>query len=117
MKRSSASFIPSDYIAAANVKQVELLLKYTKQFKNLPIFYTADYNMQNYSDGYNTMRNSDFIDCGTALGEKVTGHIDFCFVDLDLSIPVAFDYIDHHQYSKTASDHPPVYAEIIVYFE
>ena len=106
-----------DYVAAANVKQVELLLKYTKQFKNLPIFYTADYNMQNYSDGYNTMRGADFIDCGTALGKNVAGHIDFCFVDLDLSIPVGYEYISNHQYSETASDHYPVYAEILVHFE
>ena len=73
--------------------------------------------MQNYSDGYNTMRGADFIDCGTALGKNVAGHIDFCFVDLDLSIPVGYEYISNHQYSETASDHYPVYAEILVHFE
>lgn len=106
-----------DYTSVANVMQMKKLIELTKQYWDKPVFYTADYNVGSTSAGYAVMKESGFVDCGSSLGYSVAGHIDFCFVDLDLSIPVAFDYINHHEYSATASDHPPVYAEILVYFE
>ena len=38
--------------------------------------------------------------------------IDFCFVDQRYFKGVAYKVIDDHAYSKTASDHYPVYTEI-----
>ena len=103
-----------DYIAAANVLQVEVLLDCTERFRGRPIFYTGDFNMQNTSEGYKLMYAAGLRDCGTYLGYNVKGHIDFCFVDLLYVVPTAHKYIDDHEYSKTASDHCPVYAEITI---
>ena len=70
--------------------------------------------MQNTSDGYKQMYAAGLRDCGSYLGHSIKGHIDFCFVDLLYVVPTAFKYIDDHEYSKTASDHCPVYSEIAI---
>ena len=103
-----------DYIAAANTKQVAVLLDCTERFKGKTVIYTGDFNMRVTSAGYKKMSESGFVDCGTVLGVNVYTHIDFCFVDLGTALPVAYKYIDDHQYSTTASDHNPVYSEILV---
>jgi len=103
-----------DYVDAANRKQIAVLLECTERFRGRPIIYTGDFNMQNTSNGYSQMILSGLRDCGSYLGHSIKGHIDFCFVDVAYVVATNFKYIDDHEFSETASDHCPVYSEIVL---
>lgn len=103
-----------DYVDAANRLQIAVLLECTEKFRGRPIIYTGDFNMQNTSNGYSQMYSSGLRDCGSYLGYNIKGHIDFCFVDVAYVVATDYKYIDDHDYSKTASDHCPVYSEIVL---
>ena len=103
-----------DYVDAANRKQIAVLLECTEKFRGRPIIYTGDFNMQNTSNGYSQMILSGLRDCGSYLGHSIKGHIDFCFVDVAYVVATNFKYIDDHEFSETASDHCPVYSEIVL---
>lgn len=112
-----------DYMGAANVKQVELIVDMTRaMFPDTAIFYIADWNMRPESAGYAKMGEKgcaavetflpDADMCGTEVGEGITKTIDFCFVDKKYWRGAAYKVIRDHKYSDTASDHYPVYVEI-----
>ena len=103
-----------DYVDAANKKQIAVLLECTEKFRGKPIIYTGDFNMKNTSDGYKQMYASGLRDCGSYLGYNIQGHIDFCFIDQAYVVATAYKYVDDHKYSSSASDHCPVYSEIVL---
>lgn len=103
-----------DYIDAANRKQIAVLLECTERFRGRPIIYTGDFNMRSTSNGYQQMYKSGLRDCGSYLGYNIGDYIDFCFVDMAYVVATDFKYINDHEYSSTASDHCPVYSEIVL---
>lgn len=103
-----------DYVQSANAKQIAVLLECTERFRDLPIFYTGDFNMGNTSSGYKQMIDSGLLDTEAYLGVKKEGTIDFCFVDVDSVIAKDYKVIDDHAYSNTASDHYPILSEIAI---
>ena len=114
-----------DYVDAANVKQVERIVELTREmYPDTPIFYTADWNMTPSGAGYARMIElgcepveaylPDAYMCGTCVSktEEITSTIDFCFVDKKYWKGTAYKVIKDHKYSKSASDHYPLYVEI-----
>lgn len=110
-----------DYTGAANAMQVSKLIELTrKDFPNVPMFYTADWNMFRDSKGYAILKENGMIATeefvadakkeGTCVGG--TTAIDFCFVDERYFKGVAYKVVKDHEFSETASDHYPVYTEI-----
>jgi len=110
-----------DYTSAANKKQIEKLVELTRgEYADVPMFYTADWNMRRDSKGYAALNaygfkaTEEFLPDAKLGGTCVGGTtaIDFCFVDERFFKGVAYKVINDHPYSETASDHYPVYSEI-----
>lgn len=110
-----------DYVDAANQLQVARIIELTREmYPDTPIFYIADWNMNNTQRGYAVMgehgmkATEEFLPdankCGTMIGSDWA--IDFCFVDTKYWKGVDYKVVTDHEYSKTASDHYPVYTEI-----
>jgi endonuclease/exonuclease/phosphatase family metal-dependent hydrolase len=109
-----------DYTAAGNPKQVARLVELTREmYPDVPAFYTADWNMYRTSEGYAILEQNGMIATEEFVENAVKAPsfeggttIDFCFVDRRFFKGTAYHVIDDHKYSKTASDHFPVYTEI-----
>ena len=111
-----------DYVGEATTKQVQVLLDLTKKFSDLPMFYTADWNMYTSSPGYSLMTKAGYLDASTMTNNAHTGPtmvggsaaIDFCFTSAIHTYVDKYEVVDDHQYSDTASDHYAIYTEIYV---
>lgn len=111
-----------DYVQAANTKQVKVLLEETRKFSYLPMFYTADWNMYDHSDGYKMMTSEGFLDSATMTDNAHVGPtmvegsapIDFCFTSMLYSFVDRYEVVDGHEYSQEASDHYAIFARIYI---
>lgn len=112
-----------DYTGSANIKQVEKLLELTQNcFGDIPVFYTADWNMYKTSAGYAKLAEAGYAPTETFTGETITpgtmvgssGIIDFCFIDSEKMTALDYKVINDHMHSDTASDHYAIYSEISV---
>ena len=110
-----------DYVATANIKQVKKLLELTaNKFEDLPLIYTADWNMYRTSAGYKAMNAAGFesTEASGAGAYKTSTFpngveaIDFCFVKSEDFKTVSYKVINDHEYCDTASDHYPVVSDI-----
>lgn len=111
-----------DYTAAAISKQISKLLELTEKFGHLPMFYTGDFNMTSSNNGYSLMNNAGYLPTYlTAKDAKITptmvggtSVIDFCFADISKIVCNSYKVISDHEYSKTASDHYPIFSDISI---
>ena len=110
-----------DYCGEANSMQVQKLIELTRAaYPDVPMFYIADWNMYRSSKGYAILKEAGMIATEEFLpnvekGTTIIGGseaIDFCFVDQRYFKGTAYKVINDHSYSKTASDHYPIYTEI-----
>ena len=110
-----------DYVDAANQVQVARIIELTREmYPDTPIFYIADWNMNNTQRGYAVMEEmgmkatEEFLPDADKKGTMVGSEwaIDFCFVDTKYWKGTDYKVITDHQYSETASDHYPVITEI-----
>jgi len=102
-----------DYTAAATAKQTARLIELTQKFRDRPIFYFGDFNMQRASEGYNNMIGAGLNDTGRGLG-NTQSVIDFCFYDFSMALPSKYKIVNDHELSSVASDHPAIYSEVMV---
>lgn len=110
-----------DYVAAANIKQVNKLLELAAaMFPGMPVIFTADWNMNPSMEGYKAMNNAGYYTAEKLLEDAFTppttpggGYIDFCFVSPEYFDTFAYKVINDHTYSQTASDHYAVIAEVV----
>jgi endonuclease/exonuclease/phosphatase family metal-dependent hydrolase len=102
-----------DYLSAATAKQTARLIELTERFRDRPVFYFGDFNMQRDSVGYNNMINAGLNDTGRALG-NTQSVIDFCFFDRALVLPSKYKVVNDHELSSIASDHPAIYSEVMI---
>ena len=113
-----------DYTGSANLKQVQKLLELTRNtFGDIPVIYTADWNMYKTSPGFAALREAGYNSTeaeygaahtpGTMVGSN--GVIDFCFIDSEGMAALDYKVVNDHRYSDTASDHYPVFSEITIY--
>lgn len=118
-----------DYVDAANRLQVQRILELTKDFhEKMPVFYTADWNMNPTQRGYEIMGENGFVSTLDASGAEHTGTmvpdesgysvpIDFCFVQKRYLKEVhSYKVVNDHEYSMTASDHFAVVSDLTVSF-
>ncbi|MBQ0102317.1 MAG: endonuclease/exonuclease/phosphatase family protein [Firmicutes bacterium] len=109
-----------DYIDEANTIQVYRLLELTEPLRNMPIFYTADWNMYRESDGYRVMQANGMLDVALHTIDSHYGptfpsseaYIDFIFASVNGIKPTKYRVINDHEFSATSSDHYPIYAEL-----
>jgi len=111
-----------DYVGEVISKQINVLLERTKHLANLPMFYTADWNMSPSAEGYRLMTEAGYLDAATMtdntdLAPTMVGggaRIDFCFTSMRHTFVGVYDVIDGHEVSDTASDHYAVYTELYI---
>lgn len=111
-----------DYNSSATVKQINKLLELMVPIAgDLPIIFTADWNMYRDSAGAKVMNAAGYYTTESATSNKYkpgtmigsNNAIDFCFVDPDEFKTLDYKVINDHKYSPTASDHYAVYSEIV----
>ncbi len=110
-----------DYTAKGNAMQVARIIETVKALGlSAPTFVMGDWNMRRTSAGYGILEGAGYIaaeelvenavKAGTCVDEDKT--IDFIFVDSQSIGCDEYKVVNDHEYSKTASDHFPVYAKI-----
>ena len=110
-----------DYTAVGNQKQVKRIIELIgERFAGVPAFVMGDWNMRRTSVGYALLNENGYVateeqvegavKSGTCVDEDKT--IDFVFVNKEYLFGVGYRVVNDHKYSKTASDHFPVYTEI-----
>lgn len=111
-----------DYVASANVKQVNRLLELIKPIAgDSPIIFTADWNMSRDSEGARAMNAAGYYTTESATSNKYKpgtfpnsdNAIDFCFVSTKEFKTLDYKVVNDHKYSATASDHYAVISEIV----
>lgn len=111
-----------DYVSAAISLQVAKLLELTERFGDIPMFYTGDFNMTSAHNGYSLMTEAGYyptymtadrpLISPTMVGGSST--IGFCFADITKITCNSYKVINDHTYSKTASDHYPIFSDISI---
>ena len=108
-----------DYTAKGNIMQVTKIIDTVKKLGySAPTFIMGDWNMRRTSEVYKILERAgyiaseelaqDAVKAGTCVDEDKT--IDFIFVCEKSVTCNAYKVINDHKYSKTASDHFPVFA-------
>ncbi len=119
-----------DFNDNAHMGSAALIIKKAQAlggFSTLPVFFTADCNMQRYGAGYQAMLaafsdiNMDLEDLNykTGGGYHLDGHeglqsgspIDYCFYSSDLVYPLKYQIIDEKVDGGYVSDHKGLYIE------
>ena len=101
-----------DYNQSVNEAQVKVILAEVKKLGfDLPTYYTGDFNMFSYHEGYKRMveENDDarLVAKEMIEPENLPYIIDFCFVSRD-----DFEVNKYEMAAKEGSDHYPVYLDI-----
>lgn len=103
-----------DYNQSVNEAQVKVILAEVKKLGfDLPTYYTGDFNMFSYHEGYKRMveENDDarLVAKEMIEPENLPYIIDFCFVSKN-----GFEVNKYEMAAKEGSDHYPVYLDIEV---
>ena len=107
-----------DYVESATYKQMKVLIELTRRFKDMPIYYTGDWNTCDDTAPYKMMIDNNFIDSrliadkredASTCGDYV---IDFLFSSILYTTVEHYRVINKHEFSDTASDHYPILIDL-----
>ena len=122
-----------DFDDPAHVGSANLIIRSAQSmggFGTVPVYFTADCNMQRYGEGYNQMLTAfgdinldlEDLDYKTGGGYHLDGHeglvkgspIDYCFYSAELIHPLKYQIIDELVDGGYVSDHKGLYVEMAI---